>query len=368
MKYSVVLPCKDEEKTIGICIKKIQKALPEAEIIVVDNNSKDTSSSIAGKLGARVVREERQGYGAALLRGFKEAKGECVIMGDADDTYDFLELPKLVKHADKYDIVIGNRLNGKMKKNAMPFLHRYIGNPGLSWMLRKFFKVNVRDAHSGFRAIKKKSFEKLSLKTKGMDFVSEMIIRASKQDMKIKEVPITYHPRKGESKLSTFKDGWKYLRLMLLYSPSHLFLVPGISLFVLGILIIGFLMTGPLRLNGVTLETHPVFIGSLLTITGYQVIMLWLYSKAYSTTHLGERDKSMDFVNKHFTLEKSIMLGITILLAGLALNAYILTKWVQAGFGELEEIKTGVLGLTLIVIGVQTIFSGFYVSMTGMKQ
>ncbi|MEK6835362.1 MAG: glycosyltransferase family 2 protein, partial [Nanoarchaeota archaeon] len=250
MKYSVVLPCKNEEATISTCINKIKKVLPKAEIIVVDNNSTDNSALIAKKLHVKLIQEKKQGYGAALLRGFKEASNENIIMCDADNTYDLLELPKLIKYKN-YDLVIGRR--EYIKKGSMPFLNRYIGNPFLSYLLRKFFKLDVKDAHSGFRLIKKKVLEKLNLKTIGMELASEMLIKAAKNKLKIKEVPVTYYPRIGESKLNPFRDGWKHLRFMLLYSPNYLFLIPGLFLSVLGFLIMLILLKGPIQFFNISL-------------------------------------------------------------------------------------------------------------------
>ena len=288
MKYSIIFPCKDEESTIAICISKAKRVLPNSEIIVVDNNSRDKSVEIAKALGVNIVKEKRNGYGAALLKGFSVAKGEYMIMCDADNTYNILELPQLLKHArnNRYDIILGNRFNEKMENGSMPFLHRYVGNPMLSAMMRYMFHNHVKDTHSGLRIIKKSSLEKLKLQSAGMEIASEMIIKASKMQMKIKEVNVSYSPRIGESKLKSFNDGWKHLKMMLLYSPSHLFLIPGLFLFMLGMMILIVMYSGPITIYGWRLETHPAIVGSLLTILGYQVIMLWLYAKTYAVNIL----------------------------------------------------------------------------------
>jgi glycosyltransferase involved in cell wall biosynthesis len=366
MNYSIVLPCKNEESTLATCINKIRKVLPNSEIIVVDNNSKDNSALIAKKLKVKLIKEKKQGYGAALLAGFKEASGNYIIMCDSDDTYDLLEIPKLIKYRN-YDLVIGNRF-GNMKKGAMPFLHKYIGNPFLSYLLRKFFKINVRDAHCGFRLIKKKALDKLKLKTSGMEIASEMLIKASKNKLKIKEVPITYYPRKGESKLNSFKDGWKHLRFMLLYSPSYLFLIPGLFLFGFGFFMMLLLLNGPLEVAKLRLDIHPMIIGSLFTIVGYQIILLWLYAKTYAIHYLNEKDRLINIINKIINLERGIFLGVILFILGLILNINILVEWINSGFGSLSELRTAVFAFTLVVLGIQTIFSSFFLSILGLRK
>lgn len=365
MKYSVVLPCKNEEATISTCINKIKKVLPKAEIIVVDNNSTDNSALIAKKLHVKLIQEKKQGYGAALLRGFKEASNENIIMCDADNTYDLLELPKLIKYKN-YDLVIGRR--EYIKKGSMPFLNRYIGNPFLSYLLRKFFKLDVKDAHSGFRLIKKKVLEKLNLKTIGMELASEMLIKAAKNKLKIKEVPVTYYPRIGESKLNPFRDGWKHLRFMLLYSPNYLFLIPGLFLSVLGFLIMLILLKGPIQFFNISLDIHPMFVGSLFTIIGYQIILLWLYAKTYAINYLDEKNRLIIIINKIFSLERGILFGLIVFFFGLILNLNILIEWIKSGFGSLRELRTAIFALTLVVIGIQSVFSSFFLSILGLKK
>jgi glycosyltransferase involved in cell wall biosynthesis len=366
MKFSVVLPCKDEEKTVGGCIDKAKKALPGAEIIVVDNNSHDKSAAIARKYGAIVIRERIDGYGAALLRGFDAAKGDYIIMCDADGTYDLNEAKKLIKYRNR-DIVIGNRF-GNMKKGSMDLLHKYVGNPVLSFIMRTFFKVKVKDAHSGFRMIKKRSLEKLKLDGNGMEIASEMLIKAAKHKMKIKEIPISYYPRQGISKLNTFKDGWKHLRLMLLYSPDYLFLVPGILLLLIGFTIMALLLNGPIYFGNFKIDFHPMILGSLLTILGYQIILLWFYTKTYGIIHLGEKDRLLDRIHKIINLEKGIFIGLAALAIGVIIAAVIMVRWLSTGFGALFEIRNSIFAFTLIVIGIQTIFSSFFLSIIGARR
>jgi glycosyltransferase involved in cell wall biosynthesis len=372
MKYSIILPCKDEESTIGIVISKARKILPNSqitEIIVVDNNSKDRTASIAKSLGAKVVVEKTQGYGAALTRGFREARGEYVIMCDADNTYDFNELPSMIKYVDKkYDIIMGNRLNNKMQKGAMPTLHKYIGNPFLSLMMRSMFNISVKDTHSGFRIIKRESLKKLELESTGMELASEMLIKASKKNMKIKEVNISYYPRLGESKLNSFNDGWKHLKMMLLYSPNHLFLIPGLVIFGLGIIISIAMLFGPISILGLKFDWHPAIIGSLLSMLGYQLIMLAVFAKTYRSEILGEKSQFTDKLFKYITLERSIVLGSIIAIIGIIIGLIIIMTWIKSGFGQLFELRKSLFALTLIMLGAQTVYSGFMLSILGIKR
>ncbi len=362
MEYSFVLPCKDEEKTIGLCINKIKKELPAAEIIVVDNNSRDDSVKIAKSKGVKVIKEKKQGYGYALRKGFNEAKGEYVIFGDADDTYDYREIPKLIKHRKKYDLVMGNRRNSLQRKKSMPTLHKYVGTPSINFILKIFFGVKVTDSQCGFRLIKKEKLDALKLKSGGMELASEMLIKAKHNNYSIKEVDISYHPRIGESKLDTFRDGWRHLRLMLIYSPSSLFLIPGIVLTILGLAILLILSLGPVTILDVTLDLHPLILGSLLTITGYQIIVTWVFSKFYGKTELGTKDKAMDFLERNMSLDSSLIISLLAIITGLLLNLFIFLEWIAKDFGELERIRMGIIALTITALGVQTLFSSFFIA------
>lgn len=371
--YSIVLPCKNEEETIGLCIKKAKLIIPNSEIIVVDNNSTDKSALIAKKAGAIILQEKIQGYGAALRRGFKEAKGEYVIMCDADNTYDLLELKKFTKLIENnkysnYDLIIGNRFNANMKKGAMKFTHRYIGNPALSMIMRTLFNTRVKDSHCGLRLIKKTLLDKLRLESDGMELASEMIIKASQQKMRIKEIDISYYPRIGESKLNGFNDGWKHLKMMLIYSPNYLFLIPGISLFFLGMLLMILLMFQNITIFGITFVTHPAIIGSLMTITGFNILQLWLYSKTYKMIIFDESDKLISKIHKHLSLERAIILGAILFLIGIIIGISVVLNWINADFGMLNEFGKSVFALTVIILGIQIIFSGFMLSILGMKR
>ncbi|MDP7196062.1 MAG: glycosyltransferase family 2 protein, partial [SAR202 cluster bacterium] len=308
------------------------------------------------------------GYGNAYLEGIKKARGLYVFLADSDTTYDFQEIPRFLKELDNgYDMIIGNRLTGNIEKGAMPFLHRYIGNPFLSFLLRLFFKIPIHDAHSGMRALKRNVFLNLNLRTTGMEFATEMIIKAGKQHLKIKELPISYYKRKGISKLRSFTDGWRHLRFMLLYSPLFLFFIPGLFLFLVGLSTLLWFYFGNPVIAGVPFFFHPMFISTLLVIIGYQIMGFAIFAKTFAITHLGEESLFMNKLHRHITIEKGSVIGIFITFLGLLIFGFMLTSWIRNGFGELNEIKNSILALTLIVVGIQTVFSSFMLSILGVK-
>jgi len=371
---SVVLPCLNEEQTIGICIDKAKKVFEEqeinGEIVVSDNGSTDDSVKIAEEKGARVVHQKKRGYGNAYLKGFDSAKGRYIVMADADDTYDLLEMPgflEILKNED-VDFVMGTRLKGKIFPGAMPWLHRYIGNPVLTLILNILFHASISDAHCGMRAFTKEAYKKLDLKTAGMEFASEMVIRATKEHLRIKEIPITYHPRKGSpASLKSFSDGWRHLRFMLLFAPNWLFMVPGIIFFASGLFLIFAILNGPLIIGSMQFDIHPMIFGAFLSILGLQVIIFGLQSKMYaSSIGFKKQGKSMEFVKEHFTLEKGSIIGILIFLIGILILLYISNKWLTIGF--VPEVKLFMAGMTLTVIGLQLIFSAWFLSMIGIEK
>ncbi|AEC52036.1 fused dolichol-phosphate mannosyltransferase/uncharacterized protein [Pyrococcus sp. NA2] len=365
---SIILPTMNEEKAIGKIIPQIKETLDKMgvsyEIIVVDKSS-DRTPEIAKSLGAKVIKQKGKGYGDAYLEGFKVARGKYIVMLDPDGSYDPREIPKFLEVLmnENVDFVIGSRLRGKIEPGAMPWLHRYIGNPILTKILNILFKVGISDAHCGFRAIKKEALQKLSLKCKGMEFASEMIIEAAKVGLKIKEIPITYHPRIGESKLHSFRDGWRHLRLMLLYSPSHLFLLPGSLLMLVGLILLVYAYnTNPLRM-------HTMILGSLLTIVGFQIINFGISGKVYAVKEgLDKPDKATKFFMRYSILEEGLILGGLLLLSGLLLGIRIFLRWRALGYGELFEIKSTILVLTLIALSVQLIFFSFFISFLMLKE
>ncbi len=375
-KVSIILPCLNEEESIGIYLDSIKEVLKNSkissEIIVVDNASSDKSKEIVKNKkikNLKIIEEKTRGYGSAYLRGIKESKGEYIFMTDSDGTYDFRNFPRFVKKLEQgNDFVIGNRFTDKMKKKSMPFLHKYIGNPLLSGTLRLFFRTRIRDAHCGMRAIKKQALEKLNLKTIGMEFASEMIIKALRKNLKISEIPIGYHPRKGKAKLKTFRDGWRHLRFMLLYSPLFLFFIPGIILFSLGVLSMMWIYLGTPQIAGIEIYFHPLFLSSLLTIIGYQIIIFGFFAKNYSIVHLDERDSRIEKLYNKITIEKVSIAGIGLILIGAIIYISIFRQWVLSGFGELNAIRESIIALTGVVLGIQSIFSAFMLSIIGIKE
>jgi len=368
-EVSVVMPCLNEEETIGECIKKAFISFKEhnirGEVVVSDNGSSDSSVKIAESLGARVVHQPLKGYGNAYHKGISEAKGKYIVIGDSDDTYDFSELHKFIEPLrNGYDLVMGTRLKGKILPGAMPWLHRYIGNPFLSRFLNILYRTGVSDSHCGMRAFTSQAYKKMHLKSSGMEYASEMVINASKAKLKITEIPIVYYPRKGESKLHSFRDGWRHMRFMLIYSPTHLFLIPGFLIMFLGLFLLIVLLSGPVKFYGHIFDIHFNVLGGILTLLGYQIVNLGIYAKAISyTRNVLIDDKFIINFYKKFTLEKGLYLGLIIFLIGFLINLFILIVWIKANFGELHRVREALLGLILIVVGIQTIFSSFLLSM-----
>lgn len=371
-KISIILPCRNEEIALPLCLQQIKNTVESnhlsAEIIVSDSST-DNSPKIAQKYGVKLVKHDKEGYGIAYSEALTKATGKYIFMADADNSYDFKEIPKFVKQLENgYDMVIGNRFSGKMHEGAMTFSHKYIGNPILSFILRLFFKTNIKDSQCGMRAISKASLEKLNLQTTGMEFASEMIIKALRNNLKIKELPIDYHPRIGKSKMHQFSDAWRHIRFMLLYSPLFLFFIPGLIFFLLGAAsILWFYFFSP-QIFGIKLFYHPMFFSSALIIIGYQLIIFSAFAKIYSITHLKNRDEKMEKMFKYITIEKAGILGTIISVVGLIIYFWIFAKWAGNKFGSLNEIKNSVVALTFVVLGVQTIFSSFMLSILGIKE
>jgi glycosyltransferase involved in cell wall biosynthesis len=374
IELSIVMPCLNEEETIGACVEKAMKGIAlsgmPGEVIVADNGSTDLSIEIAKKLGAIVVNVNEKGYGNAYKGGLAKAQGKYIIMGDSDDTYDFSDIaPFISKLKEGYDLIVGSRLKGDIKKGAMPFLHRYVGTPVIAFLLNLFFKTGISDPNGGMRGLTKEALEKMSLQSGGMEFASEMIINASREGLKITEVPIPYYARKGESKLNTFRDGWRHLRFMLFFAPTYLFLIPGFFIFILGITLLLITLPGPFKFGALKMDIHFQVLGSALAILGSQTISTGLFAKCYAYTEGYEaKDRFINIFLKLFTLERGIYIGVSLFLAGLLVNSYILLKWVNSGFGALSEVRTAMLGLTLVILGVQAFFSSFFISILILKK
>jgi glycosyltransferase involved in cell wall biosynthesis len=365
---SVILPCLNEEAGIAICIKKINEVFSKenikGELIVVDNNSTDKSPEIARSMGAKVVFQPIRGYGAAYIKGLDEAGGDYLIIADADDTYDFYQIPQFVKTLDEgYDLVMGNRFKGNMAKGAMTFSHRYIGNPIITFVFRVFFQTHLSDIMCGMRAFTKEAYKKMELKCLGMEFATEMVFAGLRQSLKMAEVPANYFPRKGETKLRSLEDAWRHFRFMLLFSPDWLFIVPGMTLFILGFIALLLAGWGHLNILGHRFDTHSMVFFTFFSLLGFQIVTLGLFAKTYSLLEgLGKRDKLLEKLYRKFNLEKGLTIGAGLALIGFFISIYILSKWIKMGFGPLDEIKFSLVSLLLMILGIQTIFSSFFIS------
>jgi glycosyltransferase involved in cell wall biosynthesis len=368
---SVVIPCLNEAANIERCVAWALTTLAEhgidGEVVVADNDSDDDSAALALAAGARVVHERRRGYGNAYMAGFAAARGRYVLMADADLTYDFGEIPRFLSELESgADLVMGDRMDG-IQPGAMPWLHRYIGNPILSGTLNLFYRTGVRDAHCGMRAFRREALAALDLRTTGMEFASEMVIRAAKAKLDIRQLPIDYHPRGGTSKLSSFRDGWRHLRFLLVHSPTHLFVIPGAALLLLGMLV-GLVSLSHVELFGREWKLHSMIAGSLLAIVGTQVLALGLCAHAYGRYFMGEHKPWFDRMRARFRLEHGLLAGGAITSAGLLLAAVIVITWIHRGFGALSEERLFVAASALIIVGLQVLFSSFLLSILGLRR
>jgi glycosyltransferase involved in cell wall biosynthesis len=370
-QVSVVIPCLNEAESIEVCVSESHKALRkggyEGEVIVVDNGSTDGSAELATGAGAHVVHEARRGYGNAYLAGLAAARGDYIVMIDADLTYDIHELPRFVEElSDGGDLVLGDRMEG-IQPGAMPWLHRYVGNPVLTGLLNTLYDAGVKDAHCGMRALRREILPHLDLRTSGMELASEMVIRAAKIDLDIRQFPIEYRPRAGESKLATWRDGWRHLRFLLVHSPNHLFLVPGGIMLALGALVM-FSVLAQINVFGRQWDIHAEIGGALLAIIGTQVIALGLCAHAYGIYFMGEKDNWFQRMRDRYRLEHGLILAGVIILAGLVVGGFLLGTWIDRGFGELSEQRIAVLAATLVTIGVQILFTSFLLSILGLRR
>jgi len=371
LDVSVVIPCLNEAESIEQCVLAAWAAIEAAgiagEVIVADNDSDDDSVELALRAGAKIVHEPRRGYGSAYIAGFKAARGRFILMADADLTYDLRELPRFLSELrEGADMVIGDRMDN-IHPGAMPWHHRYIGNPLLSRLLNLLFHTGVRDAHCGMRAFRRERLELLQLRTTGMEFASEMVVRAAKERLEIRELPISYHPREGESKLSSFRDGWRHLRFLLLHSPNHLFVLPGALMAALGGLV-SLTVLAHLPVLARQWDLHTLIGGSLLSIVGAQLVGLGLCAHAYATYFMGERDAWFDRARERLRLEHGLMLGSAIALVALAMLAVLVIDWVGRGFGSLSQERTAIFAATLLVLGIQIVFTSFLLSILGLRR
>jgi glycosyltransferase involved in cell wall biosynthesis len=369
---SVVIPCLNEQTSIAACVQSARRVLEGSglpgEVIVADNDSEDGSAELAAAAGARVVHEARRGYGSAYLAGFAAARGRYIVTADADQTYDFAEIPRFVAQLeDGSDMVIGNRMNNILP-GAMPWLHRYIGNPVLSGFLNLLYRSGIHDAHCGMRALRREALPQLRLRSTGMEFASEMVVRAVKEKLKVTELDIDYRPRAGESKLSSFRDGWRHLKLLLVNSPTALFMVPGLVLLTLGLLGI-VLALADASLFGHEWQIHAAIAAALLTVVGAQVVAMAVSARAFAVDVLGERpDRLLAWGRRRLRLEHGLAAGGLALLCGLAIGGVVVGIWIHRGFGQLSEDRLLVFAAVLIILGLQAIFSSFFLSIIGLAK
>jgi glycosyltransferase involved in cell wall biosynthesis len=336
------------------------------EVVVVDNGSTDGSGDLARAAGAVVVDEPRRGYGSAYLAGLAAAQGDYIVMVDADLTYDFREIPRFIDELDDgAQLVVGNRMGG-LQPGAMPWLSR-VGNPILSGFLNALHRTNVQDAHCGMRALSRDVLAVLNMRTVGMEFASEMVIRATREHLDVREIPIQLHPRVGESKLSPFRDGWRHLRLILVYNPTFLFLLPGAVMLAMGLLI-ALLVFLPVSVIGRGLYIHSLIIGCLLIILGVQAIGFGLCARAYGVYFISEQDLLFQRLRSRFRLEHGLILAAIVGITGLALFGVVVGQWAASGFGTLSEARLALLAATWIVVGAQIVFTSFMLSILGLRR
>lgn len=377
LELTVLLPCLNEEETIATCIEKARQSLAEngirGEVLVADNGSTDRSREIADRLGARVVRVERRGYGASLLGGIAAARGRFVIMGDADDSYDFANLmPFVAQLRAGHDLVMGNRFRGGIAPGAMPVLHRYLGNPVLTVLGRLFFKSPVGDFHCGLRGFRRESINRLGLRTTGMEFASEMVVKATLLGLSITEVPTTLSPdgRSRAPHLRSWRDGWRHLRFLLLFSPRWLFLYPGLALIGVGVALFALILPGPFRLGRITFDVHTLMYASTAVILGTESVLFATFTKVYAVTQrLYPPDPRLDRLFRFVTLETGILAGTLLLVAGLVGSTIALGLWGETSFGDLDprEVLRLIIPSTLgISVGFQIIMSSFFLSVLGL--
>ena len=369
---SAVIPCLNEERTLGLCIEKALLSFAElgvvGEVVVADNGSTDRSIEIALQLGARVVHERRKGYGAALYRGITESRGEIIVMADADDSYDWAAIAPLVrKIGEGYDLVMGNRFKGGIRDGAMPGLHRYLGNPVLSLVARVAFRADIGDFHCGMRAFTREAFERMQLRTTGMEFATEMVANASHQGLRITEVPVVLYPDKRDRAphLRSFRDGWRHLRFILTYAPDYLYLVPGILLLLPGLGLELLLSRGPVTLHSAYLGIHFLALGSLLTLVGFNVINLGVLAKTLmAQRYSGINSRTVRIVRRRFSLEAGLLAGAALCLAGTSIDIGVAVKWITEFGAPMEAtVHLTFVATTALILGLNLICSSFLLNM-----
>lgn len=378
-ELSIVMPCLNEAETLEACVLKAQRALREhhidGEIVVADNGSTDGSQAMAKRLQTRLVEVREKGYGSALMGGILAARGKYIIFGDADDSYDFTQIPLfLEKLRGGFDLVMGNRFKGGIKPGAMPPLHKYLGNPVLSGLGRVFYRSGCGDFHCGLRGFTKEAFLRMGLRTTGMEFASEMVVKAALFKMRITEVPITLWPdgRSRPPHLHTWRDGWRHLRFMLLYSPRWLFLYPGALLMMAGLLVMLWLLPGPREVGSVNFDVHTLLYAASAVLVGYQAIAFAVFTKVFAIAEgLLPRDARLDRLFHIITLEVGLAIGGLFAVGGLAGSLYALELWRARGFGPLDvtvTMRTVIPTAAAMTLGFQIVLSSFFLSVLGLKR
>lgn len=365
-QLSVVMPTLDEEAGIQTCIDWIKTAVEELQIpteIIISDSSADRTPEIAREMGAIVVEPDGKGYGYAYRYAFERTRGEYIAMGDADTTYDFKQIPRLLSHLEETgaDMVMGSRLDGEIRDGAMPALHQHIGNPALTRFLNTFYGAGVSDAHSGFRIFTREAYETMDWETTGMEFASEMIMEAGAKDLEIVEVPIVYHEREGEETLESFRDGWRHVRFMLVNAPGYLFSVPGLLLTIFGVAVMTVAHTG-VALGEVTLGTNSMIAGSLATIVGTQVGSLGVFATVASDPIQQPDDPVTTGITEYATLERGATAGVIVFAAGGAYASWLVGDWILSGFGAVPFTSAALIAFTAVVVGIQLVFSSFFLS------
>ncbi len=378
-ELTIVMPCLNEAETIGICVKKakgyLERRKIDGEVLVADNGSTDDSPAIAESLGARVVKVPERGYGGALLGGIAAARGRYVIMGDADDSYDFTALDLFIdKLREGYELVMGNRFKGGIRPGAMPPLHRYLGNPVLTAIGRRFFGSEIGDFHCGLRGFNREAIRRLNLTTTGMEFASEMVVKATLQKLRIAEVPTTLSPdgRTRPSHLRSWRDGWRHLRFLLLFSPRWLFLYPGGLLTLAGIASMLWLLPGPRTVGGLTLDVHTLIYSAAAIVCGFQSVAFSVIAKVFAiNAKLLPEDRRIDKFVDLLSLEVGIGVGLVLLIGGLVASMYAFGAWGGASFGPLDPtvaMRVVIPAATAVIVGLQIIFASFFLSILGLKR
>jgi glycosyltransferase involved in cell wall biosynthesis len=379
IEVSIVMPCLNEEESLGACIEMAQQGLDRAgargEIVIADNGSTDGSQEIARKLGARVIDVPAKGYGAALMGGFEAARGGFIVMGDADGSYDFGHIEAFVERLRAGDeLVMGNRFAGGIEDGAMPFLNRYLGNPVLSFIGRLLFPSAIGDFHCGLRAFRRDMLPKLDLQSPGMEFASEMVVKATLQELKISEVPTTLSPdlRSRPPHLRPWRDGWRHLRFLFLFSPRWLFFYPGLVLMLIGIAAMIALLPGTLKAFGTGFDVHTMVYASAMIVVGYQAILFAVFARVYAMTEgFLPTQPGLEKLMGRINLEVGLLTGALLTLAGIALAIVALAIWGGKGFSELDyrdTLRIVIPSATLLMLGVQTVLGSLFLSILGIRQ